>query len=143
MSSGPLVLDTTGLTNVRESELQEFYTYETGHNNWNSYAAVVDMNGDYVVFDAPLQFLYTHRANDLNDDPTYDGEVPLNYGGPGDLGHSGAGRTSTTTVKDRWYPPSRFVAGRSLVRRAPSTWCARWRSSNRSSRTPPAAEASI
>ncbi len=109
MSSGPLVLDTSGLSGVWDLWGQEeFFTYETGHNTWNGYAAVVDAFGDYVVFDAPLQFLYTHsQANDLNDDATYDGQKYfLNYGGPGDLWGIPSEGTDFDDdgQEDRWYP---------------------------------------
>ncbi|MDF1800579.1 MAG: hypothetical protein P1V81_15485 [Planctomycetota bacterium] len=109
MHSGPLVTDTAGLVNPWDMwDLDEFYTYETGHNEWNQYGAVLDGEGVPIVFDAPLQFLYDHvQANDRNDDATYDGEsYYLNYGGPGDLwGIPSEGvDLDGDAQEDRWYP---------------------------------------
>ena len=109
MQSGPMVTDTTGIVNPWDVwDLTEFYTYETGHNEWNQYGAVVDSLGAPVVFDAPLQFLYTHStANDRNADTTYDGEAYyLEYNGPGDLwGIPSEGvDLNGDSEPDRWYP---------------------------------------
>ena len=109
MHGGPLVTSTAGLVNPWDLwDLPEFYTYETGHNEWNQYGAVLDGNGDAVVFDPPLQFLYEHTtAADRNDDATYDGECfYLDYNGPGDLWgipHEGVDLNGDSQ-EDRWYP---------------------------------------
>ncbi len=109
MNSGPLVTDTAGLTDTWDLWGQdEFYTYETGHNDWNQYAAVIDSNGDMVDFDAPLQFLYTHaQAGDLNNDATYDGQsFFLEYSGAGSLHgipYEGLDIDGDSNP-DRWYP---------------------------------------
>ena len=119
MRSGPMVLDTTGLTNPWDVWLTDvFYTYETGHNEWNGHATVVDSFGEHVEFDAPIQFLYTHaEINDLNEDPTYDGQKYfLSYGGPGDLWgipHEGVDLTGDMEP-DRYYPLF-SIAGGTLV----------------------------
>jgi len=109
MNSGPLVTDTAGIVNTWDVwDLDEFYTYETGHNEWNQYGGVLDVNGDPVVFDPPLQIVYTHAtANDRNGDATYDGETYyLDYNGPGDLfGIPSEGvDLNNDSVFDRWYP---------------------------------------
>jgi len=109
MNSGPLVPDTAGITNPWDLwNVEVFYTYETGHNEWNHYAAVKDSEDDFVTFDPPLQFLYTHTtAADRNGDDTYDGSSYfLGYGGNGDLwgipweGSDLEGEGGF----DRWYP---------------------------------------
>ena len=109
MHGGPMVTDTSALENVWEMwDLDEFYTYETGHNTWNQYAAVTDSNSEFVAFDPPLQFLYTHStAADRNDEATYDGvSYFLQYGGNGDLWgipYEGADLGGEGEA-DRWYP---------------------------------------
>jgi hypothetical protein len=116
MHSGPMVLDTSELTDTWDMwNLDVFYTYETGHNTWNQYGAVQDADGDCVEFDAPLQFLYTHTtAADRNGDDTYDGSSYfLEYGGNGDLwgipfeGEDLKGEGDF----DRWYPIFGIVDG--------------------------------
>ncbi|MDY6825196.1 MAG: hypothetical protein SWH68_15610 [Thermodesulfobacteriota bacterium] len=52
-----------------------YYSWETGEEDWNQFATLQDDAGDYVVFEAPLVFEYTHQtANDINGDATYDGK---------------------------------------------------------------------
>jgi hypothetical protein len=109
MNSGPLVTDTAGLVNPWDVwDLDEFYTYETGHNEWNQYGAVLDATGAPVVFDPPLQIVYTHStANDRNGDATFDGQTfYLDYNGPGDLwGIPNEGvDLNSDGEPDRWYP---------------------------------------
>jgi hypothetical protein len=64
-------------------DADEYYSWETGPNEWNQYATVKDAYGDYEVFDAPLRLTYTHAtANDINDDATHDGKTfNLEYDG--------------------------------------------------------------
>ena len=53
-----------------------YYSWETGPNEWNQFVTVKDSNSQYVAFDAPLRFTYTHStAKDLNGDATYDGKT--------------------------------------------------------------------
>jgi hypothetical protein len=88
MRSGPMVLSTEGLQNPYEVWNQPvFYTYETGHNTWNKYQSLVDVQGAHVAFDPPLQFTYEHAAeNDRNGEDFWGGKkFLLNYNGPGDL----------------------------------------------------------
>ncbi len=57
-------------------EAQTYYSWNTGNDEWNQFATVVDGNGDFVSFDAPISFSYTHStANDINADSSYDGKV--------------------------------------------------------------------
>lgn len=109
MRSGPMVASTAGLVNTYDIwNVVEFYTYETGHNEWNQSTTVQDAMGAYVEFDAPLQFLYGHEtANDFDGDATYDGQSYfLNYGGPGNMWgipHEGVDLDGDL-IEDRWYP---------------------------------------
>jgi hypothetical protein len=116
MRSGPLVTDTGSLANPWDVWNQDvFYQYETGHNSWNQYVTAIDGNGDYAVFDPPLQFSYTHStANDANGDATYDGQTfQLQYGGPGDL--HGIPHTGVDFDGDgqpeRWFPQFSLADG--------------------------------
>lgn len=88
MRSGPLVADTTGLSNVDDVwDLPVYFVWETGSNEWNRWNGVSDANGATVPFDAPVQFGYVHlQANDANNDPTFDGQqFLLEYRGAGQL----------------------------------------------------------
>ncbi|QDU69562.1 hypothetical protein [Engelhardtia mirabilis] len=88
MRSGPMVTDLTGVSNIWDLwSASEYYVYETGHNPWNKFQALVTSGGDYAEFDAPIQFSYLHTtAADRNDDPTFDGKtVLLQYEGAGTL----------------------------------------------------------
>lgn len=109
MRTGPLVADTTGFMTTNEIwSASVFYTWETGPNSWNQYASLVDSLGDAVIFDAPLQFRYTHETgNDRNDDTTYNGrDFQLGYNGPGNLHGipSIALDLDDDMVPDRYYP---------------------------------------
>jgi hypothetical protein len=64
-------------------EAEVFYTWNTGADEWNQYVTVIDGDGNFVSFDAPLSFAYTHStANDINGSSTYDGKkFRLEYDG--------------------------------------------------------------
>lgn len=73
-------------------ELSEFFTWETGPNNWNKFTSVRDGNSAVVEFDAPLpvKFVYptngTGGANPAEVDQKYAGNTfYLQYGGFGNL----------------------------------------------------------
>jgi len=109
MQSGAMLTSVGGLTDPNQAWNQSvFYTYETGANTWNKYAAVVDDLGAFVTFDAPLQFTYLHTtANDRNGDAACDGHsYLLGYGGAGEL--FGIPSQSVDLDgdgnPDRWYP---------------------------------------
>lgn len=109
MQSGSMLTDTSGLVNVYDSWNQDvFYTYETGPNQWNQYAALVDANSAFVTFDPPIQFTYMHETlNDANNDPTYDGlHYQLSYGGAGQLFGIPSEQVDTDGDgnPDRFYP---------------------------------------
>jgi hypothetical protein len=52
------------------SELAEFYTWETGPNNWNKFTTVVDGSNKPVTFDPPLPVQYTYPAGTGGLNPT-------------------------------------------------------------------------
>jgi hypothetical protein len=65
-------------------ELQVYYQWETGPNQWNQFAAVKDGAGAVVNFDAPLQVSYDVPAG--NAYGAYAGKsIVLQYGGFGEL----------------------------------------------------------
>lgn len=66
------------------NDLDVYYVWETGPNNWNQFAAVKDANGAFVQFDAPLQLNFT--VPDGSQYHEYAGKsIVLQYGGFGDL----------------------------------------------------------
>jgi len=67
----------------RANEADIYYTWQTGTNDWNQFATVIDSDGNYVTFSSPLRFTYTHHTeNDINGESTYDGKVfTLEYDG--------------------------------------------------------------
>lgn len=69
------------------SVLPEFYTWETGLNNWNQFTALKDAAGAVVHFDAPLQVKYTHSQTITTArDYKYNGaKFYLEYAGFGEL----------------------------------------------------------
>ncbi|MFK7874139.1 MAG: hypothetical protein AB8C84_13390 [Oligoflexales bacterium] len=83
MSSGPLVKSTSGLVNTWDIwSASEFYTWETGPNNWNKYSALKKADGTVVTFDSPLFLEYTHA----NTTSSFNGQkFLLEYGGHGEL----------------------------------------------------------
>jgi|GEM_PF-558265 len=69
----------------KTNDLDTYYMWSTGPNNWNQFAAVKDGNGNFVTFDPPLQVNYT-VPNDSTKYGSYAGKsVVLQYGGFGDL----------------------------------------------------------
>jgi hypothetical protein len=57
------------------NEAPTYYTWNTGADEWNQYVTVINEDGDFVSFDAPISFAYTHTtANDVNDDAAYNGK---------------------------------------------------------------------
>ncbi|MHC4379889.1 MAG: hypothetical protein ACYSU1_02200 [Planctomycetota bacterium] len=112
MRSGPMSATdpvTLGVTDPWEMyNLDEYFYYETGHNDWNQYATLIDSDGDPVQFDSPISFFYTHAtANDADDSADHDGsKVFLSYGGDRNLwGIPGVDAdTDGDGFGDRWYP---------------------------------------
>jgi hypothetical protein len=66
------------------NELETYYQWETGPNQWNQFAAVKDSSGGIVAFDAPLQVSYGVPAGAKYGQ--YAGKsIVLQYGGFGEL----------------------------------------------------------
>jgi len=90
--SGRLFTDPTAVQcngnmycDYKANDLDVYYVWETGPNNWNQFAAVKDANNAFVKFDAPLQLTYT-APNDVTRFKSYAGKtIVLQYGGYGDL----------------------------------------------------------
>lgn len=96
------------------SELDVFYTWETGNNNWNKFTAL-KKDGAFLTFDPPLQVQYTHSETGSN----YNGsKFYLEYAGFGDLhGIPGTCVDFNTGEKipcgpnTRWIPEFSIPAG--------------------------------
>lgn len=122
MNSGPLLTAAaaSSLSSVHDGwNASEFYTYETGHNDWNRFTALRAIGGDLVTFDQPLPFNYVHsQADDRNDDATYDGATfLLQYEGAGQLHgipHEGVDLNGDSNP-DRWYPVANLQDGTVLT----------------------------
>lgn len=66
------------------NDLDVYYVWETGPNNWNQFAAVKDSSNAFVQFDAPLQLNYTVPTGTQYGQ--YAGKaIVLQYGGFGEL----------------------------------------------------------
>ncbi len=109
MRSGPMVTDTGDLSNVFDAWNQpSFYVYETGPNDWNKFSTLIDSQGDYLDFEPPVQFTYTHStANDKNGSSEHDGQTfQLQFYGQGELQgipHEAVDLNGDGEF-DRWYP---------------------------------------
>jgi len=80
----PLTIDRYTIDNWWEAyEAPTYYTWQTGPNDWNQFASLVDSDGNYVEFSAPMRFTYTHSTdNDLNGVSTHNGKAfNLEYDG--------------------------------------------------------------
>jgi hypothetical protein len=62
------------------SVLDEFYTWETGSNNWNKLTVLKDSQGNALKFEQPLKVEYTHNQAPYNGTKFY-----LDYNGFGEL----------------------------------------------------------
>lgn len=73
---GPLTTDQYTIDNfwqAHESD-EDYYTWNTGNNEWNQFATLIDSSNNFVSFSAPIVFSYTHSTdNDINGDSTYNG----------------------------------------------------------------------
>lgn len=116
-------------------ELDVYYQWETGPNQWNQFAAVKDSTGAVVNFDAPLQVAYGVPSDTKYGQ--YAGKsIVLQYGGFGDLwgipGYCVSRLTnahvSCDTNESRYVPsfaiPFDEVLGR--VNNGSSTYLAKW-----------------
>ncbi len=68
----------------KSSDLDHYYVWETGPNNWNQFAGVTDSNNGFVMFDPPLQV--TYNVPNASAYGQYAGKsIVLQYGGFGNL----------------------------------------------------------
>ncbi|NOZ25355.1 MAG: hypothetical protein GXO94_04595 [Nitrospirae bacterium] len=108
--------DTTGNTTCAWqawSNLSEFYTWETGLNEWNRFTALKDASNNFLTFDPPLPVKYVHTQTDATKpDYKYNGSTfYLEYNGFGDLfGIPGkcvdwdSGEDESCDETSRWVP---------------------------------------
>jgi hypothetical protein len=103
--------DTTHYCDQRVDELDTYYQWETGPNQWNQLALVKDGSGNVVTFEAPLQVTYAVPQGSAYG--SYAGKsIVLQYGGFGDLsgipGHCVSRLTnenvSCETAESRYVP---------------------------------------
>jgi hypothetical protein len=94
-----------------------YYYWATGQDEWNQFSTVLDDNGDYMAFDAPMRFTYTHAtANDINDDATNDGKTfSVEYDG-----HHLCVPWYFDDVSDEWMPAFNLKDGTTMVDAATS-----------------------
>ena len=95
--SGGMVTDAVKatMTNPWDVWSQDvFYSWETGHQQWNKFTGLKDSNSTAVDFDPPVQLRYTHTASS----DTYF----LDYSGFGEL--HGIPWEQDEDMNNRWYP---------------------------------------
>ena len=102
--------DATRYCDQRVDELETYYQWETGPNQWNQLAVVKDAGGNVVTFQAPLQVSYT--VPEGNAYGSYAGKsIVLQYGGFGELwgipGHCVSRLTNANVSCET--PESRYV----------------------------------
>lgn len=107
------------------SELPEFYTWETGKDNWNQLTLLKDSNG-VVKFEAPLQVEYTHSEVGSKYDGT---KFYLEYAGFGDLhGIPGTcvsmdtGEPANCGPNTRWLPEFTIAEGATVLNNGSGTY---------------------
>ncbi len=106
------------------SNLSEFYTWETGMNEWNRFTALKDANNNFLTFDPPLPIEYTHTQTDTTKpDYKYNGsKFYLEYNGFGDLfGIPGkcvdwdSGEEESCDETSRWVPEFTIPDGAEVI----------------------------
>ena len=103
--------DATHYCDQQVDQLDVYYQWETGPNQWNQFAAVKDSTGAVVNFDAPLQVSYG-VPSDARYGQYAGKSIVLQYGGFGDLwgipGHCVSRltneRVSCETNESRYVP---------------------------------------
>ncbi|MBI5716163.1 MAG: hypothetical protein HZC37_00555 [Burkholderiales bacterium] len=102
--------DATRYCDWQVEQMDTFYQWETGPNQWNQFAVVKDAQGAVVTFEPPLSVSYNVPAGAAYGD--YAGKaIVLQYGGFGELwgipGRCVSRQTNETVSCDR--PESRYV----------------------------------
>ena len=127
--------DPTHYCDQKVDELEVYYQWETGPNQWNQFAAVKDSNGSIVSFDAPLQVTYS-VPNEAKYGAYAGKSLVLQYGGFGDLwgipGHCVSRLTNENVscdTQDSRYVPAfviPFDEVQGLVSNGSTTYLAKW-----------------
>ena len=117
--TSPLACDWTGPMGEKTicgwkawSVLDEFYTWETGLQNWNQLTVLKNAQGDPLKFEQPLRIEYTHSAASGRPDFKYNGtKFFLDYNGfgelhgiPGKCVDPSTGQTIACGNQTRWVP---------------------------------------
>lgn len=135
LSDAQCATDASHYCDRKVDELDVYYQWETGPNQWNQFAAVKDSAGAIVAFDAPLQVTYS-VPSDAKYGQYAGKSIVLQYGGFGDLwgipGHCVSRLTnehvSCETNESRYVPafviPFDEVTGR--MNNGSSTYLAKW-----------------
>jgi hypothetical protein len=84
LSDAQCLNDATHYCDSQVDQLDIYYQWETGPNQWNQFAAVKDSTGAVVNFDAPLQVSYS-VPSDARYGQYAGKSIVLQYGGFGDL----------------------------------------------------------
>ena len=98
--------------------LNEYFTWETGPNNWNQFTSLTDSNGTALTFDAPLQVVYTHSQTDqTKSDYKFNGaKFFMEYSGFGNLwGIPGKCINQDTGADTSCGPGTRWIAEFSIA----------------------------
>lgn len=112
------------------SALNEYYTWETGPNQWNQFTALVGSDGTPLTFVAPMQVAYTHsQTNTSAPDYKYNGtRFYLEYSGFGNLwGIPGkcitwdTGADVSCGPNTRWIPEFTIPDGSTLTNASDGT----------------------
>jgi hypothetical protein len=110
------------------SELAEYYTWETGPNDWNQFTALEnppppDGDGSIVPFEPPLLVSYTHTWEDFTQSTFY-----LEYSGfgnlqgiPGKCVDQDTGQEMPCGSESRWLPQFNIDSGTEVTDAADDT----------------------
>lgn len=99
---------------MSNTTLPEYYTWETGPNEWNKFTALVNpMDGSVLKFDPPLQVSYVHTWDDFSTSTfnlEYSGFGNL-WGIPGKCIDWDSGTETECGPETRWIPQFSIAAG--------------------------------
>ena len=110
----------TGTCSWQVWDLNTFYTWETGPNEWNKMTSLQDSDGNYVAFDPPLMVEYTRSTTGAKYYLQYNGFGNL-WGIPGKCIDADSGEEVECYKGDdderniRWVPEFSVVAGDAVI----------------------------
>lgn len=124
--------DSSNYCDNKVFNLDTYYVWETGPNNWNQFAAVKNAQGEFVQFDAPQQFSYTVPQGARYGE--FAGQnIVLEYGGFGNLwgipGHCVSFLTNQPVSCDTGnarYVPAFAIPGGATITRNGHTYLVKW-----------------